>query len=77
MPAIVDGDFNLSESHAIMRYLATSRKCDDHWYPADPRKRARIDEYLNWHHLNIRMGCGVLFFRKYVMPVIHRKATFA
>ena len=41
VPAIKDGDFLLGESHAILRYLATSRDVADHWYPTDPKKRAR------------------------------------
>lgn len=37
----------MSESHAMMRYLARSRGVADHWYPADLRKRAKVDEYLD------------------------------
>ena len=36
-------EWNLFESHAIMRYLAKSRNCPDHWYPEDPVKRALVD----------------------------------
>jgi len=32
VPAIQDGNFNLFESHAIMRYIATSRKLTN-FYP--------------------------------------------
>ena len=35
--------FTLTETHAIMRYLATVCKVSDHWYPEEPRKRARVD----------------------------------
>ena len=44
----------LSESHAILRYLARSRGCDDHWYPTDYRKRALVDRYLDEHHTYLR-----------------------
>jgi len=37
----------MSESHSMMRYLARSRGVADHWYPADLRKRAKVDEYLD------------------------------
>lgn len=77
VPAISDNGFVLAESHAIMKYICATRKVDDHWYPADPRERARVEEYLNWHHTNIRLGAGSYFFRKYVMPVIHRNSTYA
>ena len=29
--------FTMGESHAILRYLADSRACPDHWYPRDLR----------------------------------------
>ena len=32
-----------------MQYLATTKGPADHWYPADPRKRARVNEYIMWH----------------------------
>lgn len=49
----------LAESHAIMRYLcriaADSQAVAD-WYPGDqdPTRSARIDQWLDWHHGNIR-----------------------
>ena len=55
VPAIQEVDtrtgevmLNLGESHAIMRYLATVHKVDDHWYPqSDFKQQARINEYLD------------------------------
>ena len=44
----------ISESHAMMRYLARSRRVADHWYPADLRKRCKVDEYLDQHHSFLR-----------------------
>ena len=61
VPAISDGDFNLSESHAILTYLATTRHVADHWYPADPQRRALVDRYLHWHHGGLRRGAMVVF----------------
>lgn len=54
VPTIDDDGFKLGESHAILRYLCGSRKLDDKWYPSDPKKRALVDQYLDWHHLNTR-----------------------
>ena len=51
-----------------MRYLHTTRNCPDHWYPLDLKKRARVDEYLDWHHSNLRMGTGGRIFKKMVAP---------
>ena len=51
-------------SPAILRYLITRYKLPEHWYPTDPCKRARVDEYLSWHHLNLRAGAGGIIFNK-------------
>lgn len=64
VPALVatpgpDGDLRLGESHAIMRYLCrttATRQAADAWYPGDhdPARAARIDQWLDWHHNNVR-----------------------
>ena len=45
-----------------MQYLTKKYQLPDHWYPSDPQKRAKIDEYLHWHHNNLRMGAARTFF---------------
>ena len=57
VPAIDDSGFVLAESHAILRYLCNTRPVKENWYPNDAKKRAMIDRYLEWHHLNTRR-CG-------------------
>ena len=74
MPAISDGDINLFESHTILRYLHETRNLPDHWYPKDPRKRAKVDEYLDWHHNGLRLGAGGYLFRKYLSPLTGKPA---
>ena len=66
IPTIVDGDFTLWESHAILRYLHQSKYTPDHWYPADPMLRGRVDQYLDWHHQNIRIGLSGYIVLKYM-----------
>jgi glutathione S-transferase len=50
---LVDGDLVISESNAILRYLA-ARYGDDSLYPADPVKRAPIDVMLDRFSLTFR-----------------------
>lgn len=70
VPCIVDGDFKLSESVAIFRYLMQTKKehFDEHWYPSDLKTRALIDEYLEWQHNNTRLGCAMYFQSKFLIP---------
>ena len=74
IPAIMDDEFALFESHSILRYLANTKNVPSHWYPTkDARKAAIIDRYLDWHHLNIRIGAGSLIFSTIVAPAVGLK----
>jgi glutathione S-transferase len=46
VPMLEDGDFRLTESAAILKYLAS--KFDLPSYPKDLQKRARVDEMMDW-----------------------------
>ncbi|HEX7013740.1 MAG TPA: glutathione S-transferase family protein [Steroidobacteraceae bacterium] len=52
VPTLLDGDFKLFESNAMLRYL-----CQKHglkqWYPEDPRARARVDQWLDWNQTGL------------------------
>ena len=46
VPVIVDGDYVLWESNAILRYLAESRRSG--LWPVDAKERGRVDQWLTW-----------------------------
>ncbi len=47
IPVIIEDDFVMWESNAILRYLATSYGGE--WlYPENPRARAPIDQWTDW-----------------------------
>ena len=46
---------------AILQYLAAKFSTPDHWYPKDAAARAKINEYLCWHHANTREGATGVF----------------
>jgi len=55
VPVIVDEQYNLtlSEGAAIMIHLSETRKLEK-WYPSDPAVRAKVNQFLHWHHTNTR-----------------------
>ena len=70
VPAILEEtpgqpDFTLSESHAILRYLADSRGVAGNWYPKDLRKRANVERYLDSHHSELRACVTGYIARKF------------
>ncbi|KAM8773058.1 glutathione S-transferase theta-1b [Acanthopagrus latus] len=70
VPAMRDGDFCLTESIAIMLYMVQKFKTPDFWYPADLQHRARVDEYLSWQHMAIRMHGSKMFWLRLLIPKV-------
>lgn len=68
VPVIEDDGFILRESVGILRYLCREKNVQDHWYPKDSKLQAKVDEYLEWQHLDIRLNCSLYFLTKYLMP---------
>ncbi len=61
VPVLEDGDFRLSESSAILKYLA--EKTGSASYPKDLRQRARINERMDWFNTGLyrELGYGVIY----------------
>lgn len=61
VPVLKDGDFVLFQGASIMRYLCEKHDLPSHIYPKEClEKRAQIDQWLFWQHLNIRSAAGAL-----------------
>jgi glutathione S-transferase len=61
IPVLEDGDFRLTESSAILKYLAD--KVNSPAYPKDLKQRARINEMMDWFNSNFyrAMAYGLVY----------------
>ena len=60
VPTLVDNDFILWESHAVMAYLA-DRFGAEGLYPKDLRLRAEVDRWMNWAQAHFGRAIGPIF----------------
>ena len=56
VPVLEDGDLRLTESSAILKYLAD--KIDSPAYPKDLRQRAKVNEMMDWFNTNFYRDFG-------------------
>jgi glutathione S-transferase len=61
IPTLVDDDFVLWESSAIMLYLL-SKNPDNSLYSNDPKMQADINRWLFWNTAHWAPACGVFIF---------------
>ncbi len=73
MPVMEDGDFVLWESNAILQYLAAKRP-ESRVLPADPRKRALMNQWQCWDLAHWDPACATLIFERVVKPAFGRGA---
>jgi len=61
VPVLEDDDFRLTESSAILKYLA--EKFDSPLYPKDLKKRAKVNEAMDWFNtqLNRDFAYGLIY----------------
>jgi len=74
VPLLEDGDFRLSESATILRYLAET--IGSPAYPKGLRPRAKVDELLDWFNSNFYRDWGYGLVYPQVFPN-HKRATDA
>ncbi|CAL8252283.1 unnamed protein product [Boreogadus saida] len=68
VPVLVDNGFVLTESVAILKYLVTKYSLPEHWYPSQPERRAKVDEYISWHNTNTRPHTAKVFITEVLIP---------
>ncbi len=56
VPVLVDGDLTLTESSAILKYMA--EKAGSSAYPTDIKQRARINERMDWFNTQLYRELG-------------------
>lgn len=59
VPVLVDGDFVIWESNAILTYLATVFP-ETGMLPTDPQGRADVDRWLHWQSCHLMPAMGAL-----------------
>jgi glutathione S-transferase len=61
VPMLEDGDFRLTESSAILKYLA--EQCGSRAYPSGAKQRAHVNEMMDWFNTGIYrdLGYGLVY----------------
>ena len=69
VPAIVEGDFRLFESNAIIKYLGDSNNSP--LYPKDSKKRAIIDQWMDFSSIHVQTALGRVMFNRLMYKMLN------
>lgn len=72
VPTLVDGDFTLWESHAVMAYLADGAGAKT-LYPTDLRARAEVNRWMNWAQAHFGRSIGPVLLERFLKPVLRKQ----
>jgi len=72
VPVLEDGDFRLTESSAILKYLAD--KINSPAYPRDLQQRARVNERMDWINTQLCRDLAYGFVYPQIFPT-HKRQT--
>jgi glutathione S-transferase len=75
VPMLVDGDLKLTESSAILKYLAD--KIGSPAYPKDLKARAKVNEMMDWINTNFYRDFGYGFCYPQLFPQHRRRSDEA
>jgi len=75
VPVLEDGNFRLTESSAILKYLAD--QIDSPAYPKDLQKRARVNERMHWINTQICRDFAYGFVYPQIFPMHKRQSDEA
>ena len=75
VPMLVDGDLKLTESSAILKYLAD--KIGSPAYPKDLKQRAKVNEIMDWINTNFYREWGYNLCYPQLFPHLKRRSDEA
>ena len=75
VPVLEDGNFRMTESSAILKYLAD--KINSPLYPKDPQQRARVNERMDWVNTQLCRDLAYGFIYPQIFPHHKRRSDEA